>query len=117
MFCACFDTFDIVVSFINASWEPCHVTIGIFEAHNIVGATMTNYVKTLLDSFSLLNKVISYINVEGINLNILTFGLIFVVLGSTLNLTCPFVGSCFGHPMSKTKFNMLLTTVKSMLDF
>jgi hypothetical protein len=52
-FCACFDTFDIVVSFINISWEPCHVIIGIFEAHNIVGATMANYVKALLDSFNL----------------------------------------------------------------
>ncbi len=78
------------------------MTIGIFEVQNIVGVTMANYVKTLLDSFSLLNKVNE---------------LVFVVLGFTFHLTCPFVGSCFGHPMSKAKFNMLLTTLKFMLDF
>jgi hypothetical protein len=61
MFCACFDTFDTVVSFINASWELYHVTIGNFEIDNIVGVAMANYVKTLLDSFSLRNKIIAYI--------------------------------------------------------
>jgi hypothetical protein len=30
MFCAGFDTFAIIVNFINISWEPCHVTIKIF---------------------------------------------------------------------------------------
>jgi hypothetical protein len=112
-----FDTFVIIVSFINISWEPCRVTIEIFEIHNIVGATMATYVKILLDSFNLLNKVIAYIKNEGLNLNTSTFALIFVVFGFSLHLTCPLVSSCFGHVMSKTKFNMLLTTIKSMLDF
>jgi hypothetical protein len=49
------------------------VTIGIFEAHNIVSATMANQVKCLLDSFSLLDKD------EGFNLNTSTDALIFVV--------------------------------------
>ncbi len=37
-------SFDIVivVSFINTSWKPYHVTIGIFEVHNIASATMAN---------------------------------------------------------------------------
>jgi hypothetical protein len=71
---------------------------------------MENYVKYLLDSFSLFNKVIAYIKNEGFNLDTLTFALIFVIFGFSLHLTCPFVGSCFGHAMSKSKFNMLLTT-------
>jgi hypothetical protein len=37
-----FDTFVIFVSFINILWEPYYVTIGIFEAHNIIGIAMTN---------------------------------------------------------------------------
>jgi len=37
-----FDIVAIVVSFINTSFEPCHVTIGIFEVHNTTSATMTN---------------------------------------------------------------------------
>jgi hypothetical protein len=51
MFCVDFDTFIIVVSFINISWEPYHVTIGIFKVHNTIGVTITNQVKSLLDSF------------------------------------------------------------------
>jgi hypothetical protein len=71
---------------------------------------MANYVKFVLDSFNLLNKVIAYIKNEGFNLDTLIFELIFVVFGFSFHLTCPFVGSCFGHAMSKEKFNMLLTT-------
>jgi len=35
-----FDTFAMVMNFINSSWEPTHVTIGIIELDNIIGATM-----------------------------------------------------------------------------
>jgi hypothetical protein len=35
MSCASFNTFAIVVNIINTSWEHTHVTIGIFEVHNI----------------------------------------------------------------------------------
>jgi hypothetical protein len=41
----------MVVSVIDTSWEPTRVAIGIFEIHNIVGATITNKIKVLLDSF------------------------------------------------------------------
>jgi hypothetical protein len=37
-----FDTFAIVMNFINISWEPYYVTIGIFEVHNIRGVVMKN---------------------------------------------------------------------------
>jgi hypothetical protein len=36
------DTFAMVVDFINNLWEPTHVIVGIFEVHNIIGATMAN---------------------------------------------------------------------------
>ncbi len=42
MFCVNFDTFAIIVSFINISQEPSYDTIGIFEIYNIIGVTMTN---------------------------------------------------------------------------
>ncbi len=60
MSCVGFDTFDIVVSFINALWEQFHVIMGIFEIHNIASVAMANQVK-LLNSFSLLDKVIAYV--------------------------------------------------------
>jgi len=31
MSCVSLDTFVIVVSFINASWEPCHVNLGFLK--------------------------------------------------------------------------------------
>jgi hypothetical protein len=42
MFLVGFDTFVVVVRFINTSWELTHVTIGIFEIHNIVSVAMAN---------------------------------------------------------------------------
>jgi hypothetical protein len=78
------DTFAMVVNFINSSWQPIHVTIGIFEDSNIESATMINKVKNLLDSFGLLDKVIAYVKNKGSNLNTLTFALNFVVSCSTL---------------------------------
>ncbi len=35
------DTFALVISFINALWQPCHVTI----IENIVGTTMVEQMK------------------------------------------------------------------------
>jgi hypothetical protein len=49
------------------------VTIGIFEIHNSASATMANRVKSLLDSFGLLDKIIAYVKDERSNLNTLTF--------------------------------------------
>jgi hypothetical protein len=28
-----FDTFALVMNYINKKWEPCHVIVGIFEVH------------------------------------------------------------------------------------
>jgi hypothetical protein len=36
------DTFVMVVNFLNDYWEPSHVTMGIFEVQNTIGATMVN---------------------------------------------------------------------------
>jgi hypothetical protein len=99
MSCVSFNTFVIVVSFINTLWEPYHVTIWIFEVHNTISVTMANQVKYLLDSFGLLDKVMTYIKDERSNLNTLTFVLTFVVSCYAFQLACPFVGSCFRHAM------------------
>jgi hypothetical protein len=94
-------TFVMVVSFINSSWEPTHVTMGIFEMHNITNASMANQVKVLLDSFGLLDKIVAYVKAKGSNLFALTITLTIVVSCLPFQLPCPFVKSCFGHVMSK----------------
>jgi hypothetical protein len=107
MFRVGFNTFAIIVSFINISWEPCHVTIKFFEVHNTTSVPMANYVNFLLDSFGLLDKIIAYVKDEGSNLNTLIFALTSIVSCFNLQQACPFVGSCFGHAMSKA--NQYLT--------
>jgi hypothetical protein len=96
-----YDTFAMVVNFINNSWEPTHVTIEAFEMQNTTNATMANQVKILLYSFGLFDKVIVYVKYEGSNLNTLINALKSIVLCSPFQLLTPFVGSCFGHAMSK----------------
>jgi hypothetical protein len=63
----------MVMNFIDPSWEPTHVTIGIIELDNIIGATMAKKINVLLDSFGLLEKVIACVKGERSNLNTLTF--------------------------------------------
>lgn len=55
----------------------------------------------LLDSFGLFDKVVAYVKNKGSNLFTLTTTLRNVVFCSLLQFPCPFVGSHFGHAMSK----------------
>jgi hypothetical protein len=42
-----FDTFALVVNYINKKWEPCHVTMGNFYVHETSRATMDVQCKNL----------------------------------------------------------------------
>jgi hypothetical protein len=133
------DTFTMVANFINNLWEPTlfimgifevhntigapwqtvystHVIVGIFEVHNTTCAPWKNHVKVLLDFFGLLDKIIAYVKDEGSNLSTLTLALTHVVTCSPLQSTSSFVGSCFGHAMSKV-CNMLLMIPRYVMDF
>jgi hypothetical protein len=35
-----FDTFALVIKFINEDWVPCHVIVCLFETPNIFGTTL-----------------------------------------------------------------------------
>ncbi len=63
--------------------------------------TMENHVKVLLDFFGLRDKIIAYVKDEGSNLNTLILALTHVVTCCPFQSTSSFVGSCFGHAMSK----------------
>jgi hypothetical protein len=92
------DIFALVISFINALWQPCHVTI----IGNIVGTTMGKQMKDLLGSFGNLNKVIAFVKDKGVKLKIITTTLKGTVSCDMLDLPTPFLGTCWGHVMSKT---------------
>jgi hypothetical protein len=89
-----YDTFVMVVSFINSFLKLTHVIVRIFEVQNTIDGTMESQVKILLDSFGLLDKVIIYIKNEGSNLNTLTNALKYVVSCFPLQLSTLFVRPC-----------------------
>jgi hypothetical protein len=88
-----YNKFAMGVSFINSSWDPTHVIIGVFEMKNITSVAMENEVKILLHSFDLVDKTIVYDKDESLNLNTLTNDLKFIVSCCPLQLFAPFVGS------------------------
>ncbi len=55
-----YDTFAMVVNFINSFWKPTHVIVDIFKEQNKTCIAMVNQVKNLFDSFGLFDKVIAY---------------------------------------------------------
>jgi hypothetical protein len=58
-------------------------------------------VKDLLSSYSLCDKLITYVKDEGDNLSTLTWAISSVVSCAVLGLTTPWQGSCFGHAFNK----------------
>jgi len=67
-----FDTFAIVVNYIKKQWETCHITIRIFEVHEISNVTMVIQLRDSLAWYELLDKVIAYFKDEGANFNTFT---------------------------------------------
>jgi hypothetical protein len=53
-----FDTFCLQMNFIDDTWQPRHVIIGLFEAPNIVGATLAEIMK-LISTISIHKKDIN----------------------------------------------------------
>jgi hypothetical protein len=51
MFRARFDTFSLVVNFLDERRVLRHVIVGLFETFNIVGGTLTKIVKPLVIEF------------------------------------------------------------------
>ena len=95
------DTFCLVINFLTTDWEPKHIIVGFFEAHDTTGAGLAIQLRVLLEKFGLTKKVICYVKDEGTNLSTMTEALKSVVGCDELGLAAPFEGSCFGHAMSK----------------
>ncbi len=90
-----------MISFIDFAWQHVHIIVGLFEIQNTSSDNKVEQMKSLLGSFGLLDKVIVYVKDEGNNLASLIITLTSIVSRSILKLVSPFIGSCFGHGMSK----------------
>jgi hypothetical protein len=75
------------MNFIDDTWQLHHVTIGLFEVPNTIGATLFEIVKPLLAQYQLIKKIVAYMKDEGSNLNILASTFLQVVNYELLQLT------------------------------
>ncbi len=69
---------------------PQHVTMGLFEAPNTIGATLAKIMKSLLTKFQLMDKVIAYVKDESSNFNTLATTSSSIVTYAPLQLEKPF---------------------------
>ncbi len=88
------------MNFISDFWVFRHVTIKLFKMLNIYGIILAKIVKPSLKKFQMTKRIIFYVKNEGSNLGTLESVLIFVVNHEFLDLSKPYVGTCFGHLMS-----------------
>jgi len=95
------DTFVMIVHFLNAQWEPCHIIVGLFEIADTTGSVMALQVIDVLAKHGFITQVIAYVKYEGGNISTMTITLISMVLCQALRLTTPFARACWGHAMSK----------------
>ncbi len=94
--------FVVVIKFLFAYWKTRHVMIGLFEADDIIGARLAKQLKVLLEKLGLTSKVLCYVKNKGTNLETMTIALKSTISCEALNLPIRFVGTCFGHALSKT---------------
>ncbi len=59
MSCGEFNTFSLVVNYINKKWEPFPITMEIFLIHVTIGVAMDLQLKDLFVWYDLLEKVIA----------------------------------------------------------
>jgi hypothetical protein len=49
------DTFAMVLNFLNETWAPMHITMGLFEVNKTTEQSMVIQLQSLLERFGLLN--------------------------------------------------------------
>jgi hypothetical protein len=94
-----YDISTLVINFINPSWVPYYISVGLFEAPDISSFSFLEQMKMLSIKFNLKNK---YVKDERVNLNSFTIALTSIVSCEFLHLFQPFVSFCFGHALSTT---------------
>jgi hypothetical protein len=69
----------ISCDFTNVNWQPKQVTIGLFEATEIIAQTMAMKLQALLEKYNLWKKTLAYVKDQRSNLGAMTTTLKFVV--------------------------------------
>jgi hypothetical protein len=96
-------------------WQPCHTTMGLFEVHETMGFAMAMQLKYLLARYELLDKVLSYVKDEGVNLSTFIMALTNIISCAPLMLPQPYATIYYGHAMSKF-INMLQMISRCVME-
>jgi len=78
------------------------VTIGLFEAIEIISQTLVTNLIELLDQYGLRKKIIAYVKDEGSNLTTMTIALKSIIKCKVLSLDDQ--GMCLDHVFSKAYY-------------
>jgi hypothetical protein len=70
-----FDTFYLVVHFVNDEWVSRHGMVGIFKVVDTSGVALAEVVKWVLREFRLTDEVLAYVKDEGANMNTLAISM------------------------------------------
>ena len=67
----CWDTFALIVNFIDECWMPCHMTVELFDAQDISRAFLAKIVMPSLHELKLIDKIVACIKEKGSKLAML----------------------------------------------
>jgi hypothetical protein len=95
------DTFALVINYLNESWMPQHVTIGLFKVHETARFSIANQLCSLLRNYDVMHRMITFVKDKGNNLISMATTLRSIVNCCLLKLQLIYEGMCFGHIMSK----------------
>jgi hypothetical protein len=70
-----FDTFALVVNYIDEKWKICHIIINIFQVHETSQDNKVLQLNFFFSCYNFCNNEITYVQNQNINLNTFTIAL------------------------------------------
>lgn len=78
-----FDTFVLIIQFLNDKWEPCNVTEGCFEIQQSTWSVLALQLNDLFAKHKLNGHVLTYVKDEGNNISTLIWSYFNCVLSNS----------------------------------
>ncbi len=95
------DTFALAINFLNYTWVPMHIIMGLFEMNETIKQSMATQFRYLLEKFGFLHWMMVFVKDEGTNLTIMVAILYSIIDYEPLKILKVYEGTYFKHVMSK----------------
>jgi hypothetical protein len=73
------DTFALVINYLDETWTPMHVIMGLVEVHKTISNAKILQLLTLLEKYGLIYCVIDFVKDEGNNLGTMATTLQYII--------------------------------------